>query len=759
MKLQQSQKQEMSFVKKAAFLGGTSLIVALIAFAGIKLSNVNDAKAGNDYEVKGTSKTISSGNYDEIKVEDGGTLIITGAVRVSDKVEIKKKSKIEIKVGGSLTMDELKIEEESSLIVDGTIDVSDKIEVKKKSTFSLAAGSDFTLNDEFKVEEECTVTINSNITVNDKVEIKKESNFSLGKGAVFIVKDEFKIEEYVVLNLNGKLEMKDKAELKKYSTINVSEGGEFVHSGGEEIVLKEEVVLNVKNLGEARFTNKKLKVEHSRTKVNIEPGGWMFVKEMEVKNSSSFVNNGYLEHTSNSKKLKFDGVSMTGNGVFYCLKKSKLDLKNNAKLFGKTKNQHSNDHFSVGSNKIAVKRLPKFKIEEDNWELSDTLVVKDTIDLNGKSLDIKDKDFRLPKSFSFNRSGDNSEYIKTSSSGRYKLSMLKNDKVHTAPIGRNPYLPVEAECEDCEGTEFAVAVTENVYLDPVLKTGQQNSSAVGETWSVIPDKNVSGSVTFEFQWNAGANGTTSSELSGFNRSGATSYYWIVGQSSQWQNDGTNVNIAVTGSDPYTMQVTFNGMTQGKEYLFSVGSAGTALPVEFTYFDAKSMGDKIELTWGTATETNNDFFEVQRSQDGVNWDALEEVNGAGTTLEAQDYTTYDYYPLDGLTYYRLRQVDFDGTQDYSEVRKIESSSANANELLITSIYPNPFRSMLTVDIDGLAFDNFKIELLNSSGVVVKEREFGAGENAQLSNLDDLQFGVYFLRVIQSEKIVTQQVIKR
>jgi hypothetical protein len=339
------------------------------------------------------------------------------------------------------------------------------------------------------------------------------------------------------------------------------------------------------------------------------------------------------------------------------------------------------------------------------------------------------------------------------------MKILKNDKIHTAPIGRNPYLPINAECEDCEGTEFAMAVTQNVYLDPEQQTGLQSSNAVGETWSVIPDKNFSGDVTFEFPWNAGANGTTNSELTGFNRFNATSYYWVVGTSTQWQTDGTNVEVAVTGSDPYTMQVTFSGMTQGTEYLFSVGSAGTALPVEFTYFDAKSLSDKIELTWGTATETNNDFFEVQRSADGMNWEALEKVNGAGTTLDEQNYLTYDYNPIVGESYYRLRQVDFDGTQDYSVIRKVSASENEGSSLVINSIYPNPFISSLNADISGLSLNEYRIELLNTSGVIIKEKTLLGGESAQLNNLYDVKAGVYFLRVVQGEQMSSKQVIKR
>ena len=120
------------------------------------------------------------------------------------------------------------------------------------------------------------------------------------------------------------------------------------------------------------------------------------------------------------------------------------------------------------------------------------------------------------------------------------------------------------------------------------------------------------------------------------------------------------------------------------YFFVVGSGNSALPVEFLYFDAKSLGAQIELTWATATETNNDFFEIQRSTDGVMWEALERVKGFGTTLQQQDYIAYDNSPISGLAYYRLKQVDIDGTTDYSDVKQVALNGGSGSALEIKSV---------------------------------------------------------------------------
>jgi len=525
-----------------------------------------------------------------------------------------------------------------------------------------------------------------------------------------------------------------------------------------KIELKKDGKLIIRNHGTLKV--EELKGEGKKSEIEVQPGGWLYIDEGEIE-ECSFINNGYVEHTGKDE-LKLKKLEVEGDGVFYITKSKEIKLEGNAKIFDNKKNKIGDDEFLLGSDVISVKRLPKFKVEVDGLELGDSLVIIDTLDLNGKNLDINKYDFRLPKSFAFHREGNISEYIKTGSTGRYNLKVLKNNKEHVAPIGRNPYLPVAVNCEDCQGTDFGVAVTQNVYLDPVAQSGLQVSAAVGETWSIIPTRDFTGEIFFELQWNAGANGTTSSELSSFDRATAVPYYWIVGESNQWVKDPANANVEVLGSDPYTIRVTLTGMMANKEYLFSIGSSGTALPVEFTYFNATEKNGTVELTWGTATEKNNDFFEVQRSDDGVNWVALEQVQGAGTTINPRDYVSYDQNPLQGLSYYRLKQVDFDGTTDYSKVREVRFEGNGNNTLSIQSVYPNPFQDQLSIDCNIPESGAVVLELLNASGVSVKRESFdlfSGNQQIRLDGLSALNTGYYILNIKQGSSSSTKKVIKK
>ncbi|MEM6345371.1 MAG: T9SS type A sorting domain-containing protein [Bacteroidota bacterium] len=121
------------------------------------------------------------------------------------------------------------------------------------------------------------------------------------------------------------------------------------------------------------------------------------------------------------------------------------------------------------------------------------------------------------------------------------------------------------------------------------------------------------------------------------------------------------------------------------------SAVISLPVELLDFLGDYKQDHVELNWLTATEINNDYFEVQRSVDGKNWEALGNVAGSGTSTEMNNYEYKDYLVSYGTNFYRLKQVDFDGTFSYSNRIEVELPL----ELARISLFPNPVSEELQV----------------------------------------------------------------
>ncbi len=98
-----------------------------------------------------------------------------------------------------------------------------------------------------------------------------------------------------------------------------------------------------------------------------------------------------------------------------------------------------------------------------------------------------------------------------------------------------------------------------------------------------------------------------------------------------------------------------------------------LPIELTFFDAVLKGQSVELSWQTASEINNDFFKVQRSQDGIDFHSIGTVRGQGNSSQINEYHYMDHHPMPGTNYYRLLQVDFDGRSEVHPQRVVQYQS--------------------------------------------------------------------------------------
>ena len=140
-----------------------------------------------------------------------------------------------------------------------------------------------------------------------------------------------------------------------------------------------------------------------------------------------------------------------------------------------------------------------------------------------------------------------------------------------------------------------------------------------------------------------------------------------------------------------------------------GSSGGPLPVELVEFEAlyQEATGSVRLDWVTASELNNDRFVVERSYDARNFKPLATVQGAGTTSEVRSYAVYDTDPGVGSIYYRIRQIDFDGTSSTSPVRVVRIE----HPLIEVSLYPNPASEFVQVDGELPAGSTMQVFHLN------------------------------------------------
>ena len=206
---------------------------------------------------------------------------------------------------------------------------------------------------------------------------------------------------------------------------------------------------------------------------------------------------------------------------------------------------------------------------------------------------------------------------------------------------------------------------------------------------------------------------------------------IIGENSG-DGSGRSVSLSADGSR-VAVGAPFNddaGNFAGHVRAYDLSAL---LPVTLTTFQAEAQAQRTHLTWQTATETNNAGFHVERSPDGRQWQALGFVEGAGTTQQEQSYTYTDTQPRPGINYYRLRQVDFDGAEDYSEVVSVFFQPPGAT----VSYYPNPTRDELILEgaLEGV------YTLRDLHGRVMRTIP-GGGERAVV-NVRELASGMYVL----------------
>jgi hypothetical protein len=185
-----------------------------------------------------------------------------------------------------------------------------------------------------------------------------------------------------------------------------------------------------------------------------------------------------------------------------------------------------------------------------------------------------------------------------------------------------------------------------------------------------------------------------------------------------------------------------------------------LPVVLTAFSAQAVGSDVRLTWTTASEQNNDYFGVERSADGQTFTQVGRVAGHGTTLAASAYAYTDAEVAShatGPVYYRLRQVDLDGTATYSPVRTV---SPAAGPVAIT-LFPNPAMptDAVTLDLRTLPLGTYQVSLISAVGSTLASYPVQGGQSQAMTLPAALASGPYLVLVQGNGLRLTQQLARR
>ncbi len=279
------------------------------------------------------------------------------------------------------------------------------------------------------------------------------------------------------------------------------------------------------------------------------------------------------------------------------------------------------------------------------------------------------------------------------------------------------------------------------FLLALNTSGQQNITVDWKVRDIDPDINTN---YIELQYRVGSSGNFSDVTNDLYKQGTTP-------------TGTDFSVllpAAVDNQPlvYLRWIYYEtGSGNGDRLaidniLVNVG----VLPIEINHFDARQQGHSVQLSWETKTELNNARFVVERSTNGVDFNALESLPGAGNSLVPLSYSYTDRQPLPDRAYYRLKQVDYDGLFSFSPVRQVTMNSAVSIRLaptLVVSTLNAGITVPFTTDRPWAIFD--------PAGHLLRSGNWPAETLELTLELADLPSGQYFFNMTESTQWFVKQ----
>ena len=222
-----------------------------------------------------------------------------------------------------------------------------------------------------------------------------------------------------------------------------------------------------------------------------------------------------------------------------------------------------------------------------------------------------------------------------------------------------------------------------------------------------------------------------------------------GVGANWVDEGG------TGTSPYVGTITSNTFTTFAGIFALANSTGGSnpLPIQIISFDAKWTKAGNLLLWSTSSEINNDYFEVQRSYNGTEFEDIHRQAGAGNVTQVNQYSYLDESPAKKLVYYRLVQVDYDGQFSYSEIKTVNGINSTVNLFPTSSNGENVF-----VSLSGIEREKVSVRILNDQGQQFSEQKsFSKTPSSvmRLENIDCLTSGKYYavIETADAKKVIT------
>lgn len=266
--------------------------------------------------------------------------------------------------------------------------------------------------------------------------------------------------------------------------------------------------------------------------------------------------------------------------------------------------------------------------------------------------------------------------------------------------------------------------------------GTAITSVVDRWWDIVSPDALTADVTFNYR---GVENTTTNPAAILNAQRWNGGQWLLPQG------------AAPGATTGIGALTVNAVSAFSPFVLV--NSGGILPIELISFTGKCENNSVHLNWTTITESNNDFFTIEKSTDAINWEVIETKQGSGnsTQLINYSYTDENSFRNTDLVYYRLKQTDYNGRYEYFNPISV-SNCASEMELVV---YPNPASDVLYIKTEETN-NIYNALMYSADGKLIFEEKLSS-QQTNAVNIADLASGVYTLILLN--ETTTNKTVKK
>lgn len=279
-----------------------------------------------------------------------------------------------------------------------------------------------------------------------------------------------------------------------------------------------------------------------------------------------------------------------------------------------------------------------------------------------------------------------------------------------------------------------VAGVAHMY-DPTLAQDGSDEAVIDRWWDINVTAACTATVTFSYR------GVENTMIAPYQTGSIGAQHW---DGTAWENPVGSA-VAVTAG---VGSITIAGLNTFSPWVLS--SLAAPLPVEFVSYTGTCVSDHAVIEWTTATETMNDYFAIEKSTDGVNYSECGRVDGNGSTTSMHQYSFIDPTALTGITYYRIRQVDFNG--ESSKTNAVTVNSCDQGNTTVNTWYS---QGSVNVEIIGEQEGDYVMEMMDMKGRVVLTKNTSKSSEVVVDRMStsELEHGVYLMKVTDPNGVVS------